>query len=61
MRFVGAAQPKYTDGVKGDLTTAHPAIMPDGSMVNFTRTLPFGGFNLFRQDPVTLARTQVGG
>jgi carlactone synthase/all-trans-10'-apo-beta-carotenal 13,14-cleaving dioxygenase len=61
MAAVGVLQVQYRDGVKGDLTTAHPAIMPDGSLINFTRTLPFGGFNLFRQDPVTLARTQVGG
>jgi carlactone synthase/all-trans-10'-apo-beta-carotenal 13,14-cleaving dioxygenase len=25
---------KYTDGVKGDLTTAHPTLQRDGSLIN---------------------------
>lgn len=54
-------QVKYTDGVKGDLSTAHPSIMPDGTLLNFTRSLPNGGFHVYKQDPNTLTRTEVGG
>jgi len=50
---------EFPDDLKGDLTTAHPSIMSDGSMLNFTRTIPNGGFNMFKQDPVTLKRTKV--
>ena len=39
----------YTDGVKGDLTTAHPTRLPDGSLLNFSRSLPFGGYHVFKQ------------
>lgn len=51
----------YDDGVPGDLTTAHPSILSDGTFVNFSRTLPFGGFHIYKQDPLTLKRTEVGG
>jgi carlactone synthase/all-trans-10'-apo-beta-carotenal 13,14-cleaving dioxygenase len=54
-----AAPAKFNDGVKGDLTTAHPTVLSDGRLLNFTRTLPSGGFNLFTLDPDTLARTPV--
>jgi hypothetical protein len=30
-------QVKYTDGVPGDLTTAHPKVLPDGTLINFSR------------------------
>ena len=39
----------YTDGVKGDLMTAHPTRLPDGSLLNFSRSLPFGGYHVFKQ------------
>lgn len=42
-----------SDGVPGMLTTAHPARLPGsptGELVNFTRTLPFGGMHLYRMD-----------
>ncbi|WIA29067.1 hypothetical protein OEZ86_011578 [Tetradesmus obliquus] len=52
-------QVTYDDGLPGDLTTAHPSILPDGSLLNFTRSLPFGGFHVYRQDPATLRRTQL--
>ncbi len=29
-------QLKFQDGVKGLLTTAHPTLLPDGSMINLT-------------------------
>lgn len=29
-------QMKFQDGVKGLLTTAHPTLLPDGSMINLT-------------------------
>jgi hypothetical protein len=45
--------------VVGDLSTAHPSIMADGTLVNFTRSLPKGGFHVYKQDPHTLKRTEV--
>lgn len=54
-------QVQYSDGVPGDLSTAHPSIMGDSSLLNFTRSLPNGGFHLFKQDPQTLRRTEVRG
>jgi hypothetical protein len=50
---------QYTDGLPGDLSTAHPSILSDGSLLNFTRSLPNGGFHIYRQDPHTLKRTEV--
>jgi hypothetical protein len=52
-------QAEFPDDIQGDLTTAHPTVMADGSLLNFTRTIPNGGFTLFKQDPVTLKRTKV--
>ncbi|GFH15046.1 carotenoid cleavage dioxygenase, partial [Haematococcus lacustris] len=38
------------DGVEGQLTTAHPKLQDGGrSLINFTRTLPAGGFHLYKQ------------
>jgi hypothetical protein len=54
-------QVKYTDGVPGDLSTAHPTILSDGSLLNFTRSLPNGGFHVYKQDTTTLKRTEVRG
>jgi Retinal pigment epithelial membrane protein len=50
---------EYEDNMPGYLTTAHPGVMSDGTLVNFTRSLPFGGFHVYRQDPVSLRRTQA--
>mmetsp|Transcript_40285 Transcript_40285/g.89470 ORF Transcript_40285/g.89470 Transcript_40285/m.89470 type:complete len:546 (-) Transcript_40285:771-2408(-) len=47
------------DGIPGDLTTAHPKALPDGTLVNFTRSLPFGGYHVYKMDPQTLKRTQI--
>ncbi|EFJ39336.1 hypothetical protein VOLCADRAFT_108677 [Volvox carteri f. nagariensis] len=52
-------QVEYDDDFPGDLTTAHPKVAPDGSIMNFTRSLPLGGYHVFRQDPVTLRRTKI--
>lgn len=52
-------QVAYSDGLPGDLTTAHPSILSDGTLLNFTRSLPNGGFHVFKQDPHTLRRTEV--
>eukprot|EP00878_Enallax_costatus_P013309 GHUV01013914.1.p1 GENE.GHUV01013914.1~~GHUV01013914.1.p1 ORF type:complete len:366 (+),score=113.14 GHUV01013914.1:1044-2141(+) len=49
----------YNDGVPGDLTTAHPSILSDGTLLNFSRTLPFGGFHIYKQEPLTLKRVEV--
>jgi carlactone synthase / all-trans-10'-apo-beta-carotenal 13,14-cleaving dioxygenase len=56
LETVRSAAPDATgarDGVPGMLTTAHPARLPGsprGELVNFTRTLPFGGMHLYRMD-----------
>jgi carlactone synthase/all-trans-10'-apo-beta-carotenal 13,14-cleaving dioxygenase len=55
-------QASFPDKVKGDLTTAHPTIMGDGTMLNFTRSLPFGGFHIFKQasaDPPPARRFHI--
>jgi carlactone synthase/all-trans-10'-apo-beta-carotenal 13,14-cleaving dioxygenase len=43
------SQAVFPDKVKGDLTTAHPTVLSDGRLLNFTRSLPFGGFHIFKQ------------
>lgn len=53
------SQVKYDDAVPGQLTTAHPKMLEDGTIISFTRSFPFGGFHVYRQDPVTLKRTQI--
>ncbi|KXZ54301.1 hypothetical protein GPECTOR_5g387 [Gonium pectorale] len=52
-------QVRYRDGVPGDITTAHPKVLPDGTIVNFSRSLPFGGYHVYVQDPTSLERKQV--
>lgn len=59
LSFAPCFQFKFSDGVSGDLTTAHPSVLSDGTYVNFTRSVPMGGFHLYKQDPVTLKRTEV--
>jgi hypothetical protein len=34
-------------------------VLRDGTIVNFTRSLPAGGYHVYKQDPVTLARKQI--
>ncbi|GAX75777.1 hypothetical protein CEUSTIGMA_g3220.t1 [Chlamydomonas eustigma] len=50
---------QYKDGLPGSLTTAHPKQLPDGSLVNFTHSFPFGGYHVYREDPVSLNRKQI--
>ncbi|MEW5298336.1 MAG: hypothetical protein WDW36_001474 [Sanguina aurantia] len=50
---------EYTDGIPGDLSTAHPKLMADGTIINFSRSLPYGGYHIYKQDPHTLTRTQI--
>ncbi|PNW86115.1 hypothetical protein CHLRE_02g073900v5 [Chlamydomonas reinhardtii] len=52
-------QVEPADGLPGDLTTAHPKRTPDGRLVNFSRSLPFGGYHVYVQDPASLKRTQI--
>eukprot|EP00798_Chlamydomonas_sp_ICE-L_P018170 gene18170-24602_t len=52
-------QVQFDDGVQGSLTTAHPKKLPNGDFVNFSRTLPFGGFNVYTQNSSTLKRKQI--
>lgn len=42
----------YDDKIPGDLTTAHFKTLPDGTLVNFTRAFPFGGYHVYKMDPV---------
>lgn len=42
-------QVTYNDGVPGTLTTAHPELLPDGSLLNFSRSTPNGGFHIYKQ------------
>eukprot|EP00878_Enallax_costatus_P010147 GHUV01010592.1.p1 GENE.GHUV01010592.1~~GHUV01010592.1.p1 ORF type:complete len:535 (+),score=145.73 GHUV01010592.1:183-1787(+) len=49
----------YPDRLPALMQTAHPAVMVDGSFVNFTRTFPFGGSHVFREDRVTHKRTEI--
>jgi carlactone synthase/all-trans-10'-apo-beta-carotenal 13,14-cleaving dioxygenase len=41
---------KYADGLRGDLTTAHPQRLTGGDLVNFL-SVPGVGFSLYRQAP----------
>ncbi|KAG2425931.1 hypothetical protein HXX76_013305 [Chlamydomonas incerta] len=52
-------QVEPTDGLPGDLISAHPKPTPDGRLVNFSRSLPFGGYHVYLQDPVSLKRQQI--
>lgn len=49
----------YPDRVPAIMQSPHPAVLSDGSMVNFSRVFPFGGSHLYRQDRVTLKREEV--
>jgi carlactone synthase/all-trans-10'-apo-beta-carotenal 13,14-cleaving dioxygenase len=49
----------YPDKVPAIMQSPHPAVLSDGSMVNFSRVFPFGGTHLYRQDRVTLERKEV--
>ncbi|KAG2445530.1 hypothetical protein HXX76_000145 [Chlamydomonas incerta] len=49
----------YKDGVKGDLQSAHPKVAPDGSIINFSHSFPFGGLHVSAMDPVTLQRREI--
>ena len=49
----------YPDKVPAIMQSPHPAVLSDGSMVNFSRVFPFGGSHLYRQDRVTLERKEV--
>ena len=49
----------YNDNIPGDLTTAHFKTLPDGTLVNFTRAFPLGGYHVYKLDPVTLKRTEI--
>ncbi|KAG2434985.1 hypothetical protein HYH02_011984 [Chlamydomonas schloesseri] len=42
-----------------DIQTAHVKHTPDGGLVNFSRSLPFGGYHVYVQDPVSLKRKQI--
>lgn len=49
----------FPDNIPSLLMTAHAKVMEDGTLVNFSKSLPMGGFHVYTQDPVTLKRTQV--
>lgn len=33
--------------------------MPDGTLINFSRSMPYGGFHVYMQDPNTLKREEI--
>ncbi|KAG2488935.1 hypothetical protein HYH03_012556 [Edaphochlamys debaryana] len=48
------------DSIPGDISSAHvKGPLPDGRLLNFTRSLPYGGYHVFLQDPVTLRREKI--
>lgn len=49
----------YPDRLPAIMQSPHPAVLPDGSMVNFSRVFPFGGSHVYRQDRVMLQRKEV--
>jgi hypothetical protein len=49
----------YPDKLPAIMQSPHPAVLSDGSMVNFSRVFPFGGSHLYRQDRITLQRKEV--
>jgi len=51
-------QVKYSDKLPGILTTAHPSVMPDGSIVNFT-SAPGGRYTVYRQKPGAPVREKL--
>ncbi|KAJ9519481.1 hypothetical protein QJQ45_000569 [Haematococcus lacustris] len=47
-------------GVAGQVTTAHPKLLDGGhSLVNVSRTIPMGGFHVYKMDLHTLKRTEL--
>lgn len=52
-------QVEFPDKLPAIMQSPHPAVLSDGSLVNFSRVFPFGGSHLFRQDRVTLERKEV--
>ncbi|PSC71885.1 carotenoid oxygenase [Micractinium conductrix] len=51
-------QVKYRDGIQGDLTTAHPQPMPDGSLVNIVSAVGVG-FKLYRHPADAFEQRQL--
>eukprot|EP00200_Dunaliella_tertiolecta_P003587 CAMPEP_0202347800 /NCGR_PEP_ID=MMETSP1126-20121109/6007_1 /ASSEMBLY_ACC=CAM_ASM_000457 /TAXON_ID=3047 /ORGANISM="Dunaliella tertiolecta, Strain CCMP1320" /LENGTH=543 /DNA_ID=CAMNT_0048939403 /DNA_START=81 /DNA_END=1712 /DNA_ORIENTATION=+ len=48
------------DDIPGDLTTAHPKLLRDGrTFVNFSRSIPAGGFHVFKQDARTMECKEI--
>ncbi len=54
-----ASQVKYGgDGVKGDLTTAHPQHMPNGDLINLVSAVGVG-FNVYRHTAGAFEKRQL--
>jgi hypothetical protein len=54
-------QVHFPDRLRAIMSCPHPAVLSDGSLLSFSRAFPWGGTRLFRQDRVTLQRTEVRG
>lgn len=53
-------QVQYPDRLPCIMQSPHPALQSDGSLLNFSRTFPFGGSHVYLQGRTTLAREEVG-
>jgi hypothetical protein len=53
-------QVQYPDHLPCIMQSPHPALQSDGSLLNISRTFPFGGSHVYLQDRTTLARREVG-
>uniref|UniRef100_A0A383VZG2 Carotenoid oxygenase n=1 Tax=Tetradesmus obliquus TaxID=3088 RepID=A0A383VZG2_TETOB len=52
-------QVQYPDRLPCIMQSPHPALQSDGSLLNFSRTFPFGGSHVYLQGRTTLAREEV--
>jgi hypothetical protein len=53
-------QVQYPDRLPCIMQSPHPALQSDGSLLNISRTFPFGGSHVYVQDRTMLARKEVG-
>jgi hypothetical protein len=53
------SQVQYPDRLPCVMQSPHPALQSDGTLLNISRTFPFGGSHVHIQDRTTLARKEV--
>eukprot|EP00775_Hariotina_reticulata_P005847 gene5847-6088_t len=52
-------QVQFSDGVPAIMQSPHPAVLDSGMLINFSRTFPFGGMHVWRQDRSSLQREKI--